>query len=42
MMMVCGPVMMTAMRGAMVTGFCAPRWYAPWLGFDPGRATRAD
>jgi hypothetical protein len=42
MMMVCGPVMMTAMRGSIGTGFCAPRWCAPWLGSDPGRTTRAD
>jgi hypothetical protein len=42
MMMVCGPAMMTAMRGPMGSGFCAPRWCAPWLRSDVGRATRAD
>ena len=42
MMIVCGPVMMTAMRGPTGNPFWVPRWCAPWLRSDVGRTTLAD
>jgi hypothetical protein len=42
MMVVWGPVMMTAMRGPIGSGYWAPRWCAPWLRSDAGRTTLAD
>jgi hypothetical protein len=42
MMMVCGPVMMSAMRGPIGSSYWASRWCAPWLRSDVGRSTLAD
>jgi len=39
LMMVCGPVMMTAMSGPRGSGFAAAGWCAPWRRSDVGRAT---
>jgi hypothetical protein len=42
MMMVCGPVMMTAMRGSTGSGFSAAGWCPPWRGSEVDRTTWAD
>lgn len=42
MMMICGPLMMTAMRGSMGPGFSAAGWCASRPGSEVDLATWAD
>lgn len=42
LMMVFGPVMMTATRGPMGSGFAAGAWCGPWRGSEVDRTRRAD